>query len=86
MIAGVADTHAALWYVFGDPNLSTPATSFIDQAASGGRKIALSAISMAKILYLTEKGGLPSSAYTKLRQRSTRLNTLSTKHHLREAS
>jgi PIN domain nuclease of toxin-antitoxin system len=55
MIAGVADTHAALWYLFGDQRLSLPAKSFIDQAASSGRKIVLSVISLAEIVYLIEK-------------------------------
>lgn len=68
MIAGVADTHAALWYLFGDPQLSLHAKKFIDQAASSGRKIVLSVISLAEILYLIEKSRLPFSAYDKLRQ------------------
>jgi PIN domain nuclease of toxin-antitoxin system len=68
MIAGVADTHAALWYLFGDPRLSLPAKKFMDQAASSGRKVVLSVISLAEILYLIEKNRLPFSAYDKLRQ------------------
>jgi PIN domain nuclease of toxin-antitoxin system len=68
MIAGVADTHAALWYLFGDQRLSLPAKSFIDQAASSGRKIVLSVISLAEIVYLIEKNRLPFEAYDKLRQ------------------
>jgi len=68
MIAGVADTHAALWYLFGDPRLSGSAKTFIDQAAGSGRKVVLSAISLAEILYLVEKNRLPASAYDKLRQ------------------
>ena len=68
MIAGVADTHAALWYLFGDPRLSPPARNFIDQAAGTGRKVILSVISLAEILYLIEKHRLPAAAYEKLRQ------------------
>jgi len=64
----VADTHAALWYLFGDPRLSAPAKAFIDDAAASGRKIVLSVISLAEILYLIEKNRLPFSAYDKLRQ------------------
>ena len=67
MIAGVADTHAALWYLFGDARLSASAKAFIDQAAGSGRKVVLSVISLAEILYLIEKGRLPFSAYGKLR-------------------
>ena len=33
MIAGVADTHTALWYLYDDARLSVVAGDFIDQAA-----------------------------------------------------
>jgi PIN domain nuclease of toxin-antitoxin system len=45
MIAGVADTHAALWFLSGDPRLSAPAKDFFDKAASERRKIVLSPLS-----------------------------------------
>jgi PIN domain nuclease of toxin-antitoxin system len=32
MIAGVADTHTALWYLYDDARLSVAAGDFIDQA------------------------------------------------------
>lgn len=48
MIAGVADTHAALWYLFDDPRLSFPAKTFIDQAAKSGRKVIISVISLVE--------------------------------------
>ena len=66
MIAGVVDTHAALWYVFGDSRLSVSAKAFMDQAAAAGNKVVLSVISLAEILYLIEKNRLPSAAYEKL--------------------
>jgi PIN domain nuclease of toxin-antitoxin system len=68
MIAGVTDTHAALWYLFGDSRLSLAARIFIDQASRSGRKVVLSVISLAEILYLVEKGRLPAAAYDKLRE------------------
>jgi PIN domain nuclease of toxin-antitoxin system len=68
MIAAVADTHAALWYLYGDERLSIAAKNFIDQAGFSGRKVVLSVISLAEILYLIEKNRLPFSAYDKLRQ------------------
>ena len=64
----MADTHAALWYLFGDSRLSSTAKSFFDEAGGSGRKIVLSVISLAEIVYLIEKNRLPSSAYEKLRQ------------------
>ncbi|MBF8300420.1 MAG: domain nuclease, partial [Acidobacteria bacterium] len=66
MIAGVADTHAALWYLLGSPRLSAPARAFMDNAARAGHAIALSTISLAEIVYLVEKSRLPESAYQDL--------------------
>lgn len=62
-IAGVADTHTALWYLYGDSRLSKRAKTFIDVAAAGVKKIAVSAISLAEIVYLVEKKRVPASAY-----------------------
>ena len=68
MVAGVADTHAALWYLFADPRLSALAKSAFDEAANSRRKIVLSVISLAEVVYLVEKGRAPSSAYTDLQK------------------
>jgi len=67
MIAGVADTHAALWFLFGDPRLSATAKNFFDAAAAAHRKIALAPISLAEVVYLVEKGRLPTTAFEDLR-------------------
>ena len=67
MIAGVADTHAAVWYLFGDSRLSARAKDFIDQAAADRRTIEISPISLAEVLYLVEKKNrLPASAFDDL--------------------
>ena len=66
MIAAVADTHTALWHLFDDPRLSRAAASFINEAAAARRKVALSAISLAEVVYLIEKNRLPPSAYEEL--------------------
>jgi PIN domain nuclease of toxin-antitoxin system len=63
MIAGVADTHTALWYLFDDERLSVPAGDFIDQSAAVRRWIVVSAISLAEIVYLIEKSRLPANTY-----------------------
>lgn len=68
MIAGVADTHAALWYLLKNPRLSATARSFMDDTADAGLDIALSPISLAEIVYLVEKGRLPESAYDELKR------------------
>lgn len=68
MIAGVADTHTALWHLFDDARLSAAARAFIDEAATTRHKIAISTISLAELVYLVEKNRLPPSAYEELAQ------------------
>jgi PIN domain nuclease of toxin-antitoxin system len=67
VISGVADTHAALWYLLRNPRLSVPAQRFMDNAAAAGNDVVLSPISLAEIVYLIEKNRLPSSAYEDLK-------------------
>jgi PIN domain nuclease of toxin-antitoxin system len=67
MIGAVADTHAALWYLFNDSRLSPSAGDFIDQAAAAGSEVGISSVSLAEIVYLIEKGRLPANAYTDLK-------------------
>jgi PIN domain nuclease of toxin-antitoxin system len=66
-IVGVADTHAAVWHLFDDERLSGSASCFIDQAASAGNRIVVSAISLAEIVYLMEENRLPQNAYADLK-------------------
>ena len=68
MIAGVADTHTALWHLYGDARLSARAASFINEAANARQKIAVSSITLAELVYLVEKNRLPLSAYEELTQ------------------
>lgn len=58
--------HAALWHLYGDPRLSRNAREFIERASATGRKIAISSISLAEIVYLIEKGRIPKGAYENL--------------------
>jgi PIN domain nuclease of toxin-antitoxin system len=48
VIAGVADTHAALWYPLKNPSLSIAARRFMDDAAAAGQDIAVSPVSLAE--------------------------------------
>jgi PIN domain nuclease of toxin-antitoxin system len=66
MLSGVADTHAVIWYVFGDKRLSTTARAFMDAAASNSQQIGLSAITFAEIVYLVEKGRVPADTLNQL--------------------
>ncbi|HUE04989.1 MAG TPA: PIN domain-containing protein [Bryobacteraceae bacterium] len=58
-IAAVVDTHTALWHLFDDARLSAAAAAFINGAAITRRKIAISTISLAEVVYLIEKSRLP---------------------------
>jgi PIN domain nuclease of toxin-antitoxin system len=44
-----------LWYLLKDARLFDRAHEFIDEAAAAGNDIAVSAISLAEIVYLIEK-------------------------------
>ncbi len=55
MITAIADTHAAIWYLFRDARLADGARSFIDDARQQGKKVGVSAISLAELVYLQEK-------------------------------
>ena len=65
-IAAVADTHTALWHLFDDARLSAATGALISEAATARRKIAISTISLAEVVYLIEKNRLPPSAYEEL--------------------
>ena len=67
MIAAVADTHTALWYLYDDERLANAAGDFIDRAAAAGSQIAVSSITLAEIVYLIEKNRLPANAYSDLK-------------------
>jgi len=68
MIAAIADTHTTIWYLFSDPRLGSGASAFIDEAASKGEHVGVSAITIVEIVYLMEKGRIPSSALADLRR------------------
>jgi PIN domain nuclease of toxin-antitoxin system len=60
MIAAIADTHAAIWFVFGDRRLSPVARRFMEESLARGRKIGISSITLIEIVYLEEKRRIPS--------------------------
>jgi PIN domain nuclease of toxin-antitoxin system len=66
MIVAIADTHAALWYLFSDPRLGKAASAFIDDAVARGDHIGVSAISIAEMVYLIEKVRIPPNALNDL--------------------
>ncbi len=66
MLCAVADTHALIWYIFADGRLSTTAQAVIEEAAANGDQIAFSAITLAEIVYLSEKGRIPPATFSRL--------------------
>jgi PIN domain nuclease of toxin-antitoxin system len=66
MIIAIADTHTTIWYLFSDPRLGKGASDFIDDAVARGQHIGVSAISIAEMVYLIEKGRIPGNALNDL--------------------
>lgn len=62
MLRAVADTHTVIWYLYDDPRLSPQARAFIEEAASADDQIGFSAITLAEIVYLSEKGRIHPEA------------------------
>jgi PIN domain nuclease of toxin-antitoxin system len=56
MLRAVADTHTVIWYLYDDPRLSPAARAAIEGAAAAGDQVGFSAIVLAEIVYLSEKG------------------------------
>lgn len=66
MAALVVDTHAAVWYLLNSSRLSSVAQRAMDDAADAGDPVYLSAISLVEIVYLVEKGRLPTEVIERL--------------------
>jgi len=62
MIVAIADTHATIWYLYSDSCLGKGASDFIENAIAKGDHIGVSAISVAEMIYLVEKGRISASA------------------------
>jgi PIN domain nuclease of toxin-antitoxin system len=68
MLEAVADTHTVIWYLFADQRLSARALQSIRQAATRGNQIGFSSITLAEIVYLTEKNRLPGTTLASILQ------------------
>src|SRR5229473_5640371 len=66
MIAAIADTHTAIRYLFSDPRLGKRASAFIDDTIAKGDYVGVSAISIAEMVCLIEKGRIPGNALNDL--------------------
>ena len=76
MLRAVADTHAVIWYLAGDPRLSDTARSFVDSAAQDGDEIGISAITLVEMVYLVEKGRIPAQRFSQLAATLDEQNTV----------
>ncbi len=66
MPAVLADTHAAIWYLYGSPDLSAKALAALREAAHGGDPVYVASISLVEATYLVEKGRVPKLALERL--------------------
>jgi PIN domain nuclease of toxin-antitoxin system len=66
MLRAVADTHAVIWYLFADDRLSAAARTMIEEAAADGDQTAFSSITLAEIIYLSEKGRIDPATFDRL--------------------
>jgi len=74
MIRGVADTHALLWYLYDDPRLSEPANDLLDSIAESGHQIAIASITLAEIIYLSERRRIDPLAFERVTSTLERQN------------
>ena len=66
MIRAVADTHAAIWFLQSSDRLSNAAARVLDEAVADGDQIAISAMSIVEIIYLSERGRIAPTALADL--------------------
>lgn len=66
MLRAVIDTHAIVWYLYGDSRLSATALAFIEDTAATGNQLALSTMTLAEIFYLSERGRINLEAFDRL--------------------
>ncbi len=68
MNIAIADTHAVIWYLGGDPKLSDSARSQIERGLSSGNTVGISSISLVEIIYLIDRGTVARERYSYLTQ------------------
>lgn len=66
MLRAVADTHAVIWYIFANSRLSATARTTIEQIAIEGNQIGFSSITLAEIVYLSERGRINADTLDRL--------------------
>jgi PIN domain nuclease of toxin-antitoxin system len=66
VLRSVADTHTVIWYIFRDVRLSATARNTIEQIAAEGNQVAFSSITLAEIVYLSERGRIDAATLDRL--------------------
>ena len=66
MLIAVCDTHALLWYLYGDSRLSSRSAEFFRSPVESGNRIGFSTISLVEIIFLQEKDRIPAGALTRI--------------------
>jgi PIN domain nuclease of toxin-antitoxin system len=66
LMALVLDTHAVVRYLSASDQLSPTARAVIETAEQNGDDVFISAISLVEIIYLAERGRVPSPAVQRL--------------------
>jgi len=66
VLRSVADTHTVIWYIFSDVRLSATARNTIEQIAAEGNQVAFSSITLAEIVYLSERGRIDAATLDRL--------------------
>jgi PIN domain nuclease of toxin-antitoxin system len=66
MVKAVIDTHALIWYLFGDQRLSDTARATIDSIQQDGQHIAVSTITLVEVVYLAEKSKIESATFERI--------------------
>lgn len=67
MTSLVLDTHAAIWYLAGDPRLSPHALRTIREAASQAKRCFVPSICLVEATYLVEKNRISAPDFDSLR-------------------
>jgi PIN domain nuclease of toxin-antitoxin system len=65
-LRAVGDTHAVIWYLYDDPRLSPAARAAFEEAAPAGDQVGFSALTLAEIVYLTERSRIHPDALGRL--------------------
>ncbi len=66
LVKAVADTHAALWFLWSPERLSANATRCFADSMEAGIRVGISAITLCEVVYLVERNRIDTDAHTML--------------------